>query len=166
MKTPWGSQLECWGFGELPMQGSPPFDGDVEESHELRYTLNSTTTGSPHTDLVSTPDQPSHDILVNQPYICTYGTSVDKDRDEGIREHAPLYQYHEPFDARRSERVRHTLKRICANSVYYRPSALIPSASRQSNVNLEHTGIHASCHPHRLVAQRIRPPPHGVSWRI
>ena len=47
--------------GEFPMQGSPPFDGDVEESHELRYTLNSTTTGSPHTDLVSTPDQPSHD---------------------------------------------------------------------------------------------------------
>ena len=56
-----GSQLECWGAVSLSMQGSPPFDGDVEESHELRYTLNSTTTGSPHTDLVSTPDQPSHD---------------------------------------------------------------------------------------------------------
>ena len=31
-------------------------------SYELRYTSNSTTTGSPHTDLVSTPDQPSHDM--------------------------------------------------------------------------------------------------------
>ena len=57
------------GSGELPMQGSPPFDGDVEESHELRYTLNSTTTGSPHTDLVSTPDQPSHDTHAGQPRL-------------------------------------------------------------------------------------------------
>ena len=59
--------------GELPMQGSPPFDGDVEESHELRYTLNSTTTGSPHTDLVSTPDQPSHDTHVRCGLCHGYG---------------------------------------------------------------------------------------------
>ena len=32
-----------------------------ESNQELRNTPNSTTTGSPHTDLVSTPDQPSHD---------------------------------------------------------------------------------------------------------
>ena len=32
-----------------------------ESKEELRHTPNSTTTGSPHTDLVSTPDQPSHD---------------------------------------------------------------------------------------------------------
>ena len=58
------------------MQGSPPFDGDVEESHELRYTLNSTTTGSPHTDLVSTPDQPSHDNLGRE-QICSGGSGSD-----------------------------------------------------------------------------------------
>ena len=43
------------------MVGTSPPDGDVEESYELHYALNSTTTGSPHTGLVATPDQPSHD---------------------------------------------------------------------------------------------------------
>ena len=33
-----------------------------KSNEELRHTPNSTTTGSPHTDLVSTSNQPSHDI--------------------------------------------------------------------------------------------------------
>ena len=48
------------------MVGTSPPDGDVEESYELHYALNSTTTGSPHTGLVATPDQPSHDTHAGQ----------------------------------------------------------------------------------------------------
>ena len=37
-----------------------------ESNQELRNTPNSTTTGSPHTDLVSTSNQPSHDTHAGQ----------------------------------------------------------------------------------------------------
>jgi hypothetical protein len=53
------------------MQEPAPRNGELE-SYELRHTSNSTTTGSSHTDLVSTTNQPSHDSME-----CTCGTAIE-----------------------------------------------------------------------------------------
>ena len=48
-----------------------------ESKEELRHTPNSTTTGSPHTDLVSTSNQPSHDsfmMLASSFVVCRAGS--------------------------------------------------------------------------------------------
>ena len=44
-----------------------------ESNQELRNTPNSTTTGSPHTDLVATTNQPSHDRYLCP--VCTCGVA-------------------------------------------------------------------------------------------
>ena len=51
------------------------FELGRESNQELRNTPNSTTTGSPHTDLVSTTNQPSHDNERNN--IAGTGSSGD-----------------------------------------------------------------------------------------
>jgi hypothetical protein len=64
------------------MVGTSPPDGDVEESYELHYALNSTTTGSPHTGLVATPDQPSHDKATMR-LVCACGEGGSQTRGKG-----------------------------------------------------------------------------------